>query len=151
MKIKDSKWEMTADYVGMSPKFRVLCWDCMMNDFLSLIQEMLGCNMDWNTVMTQAWVKVYQRSNACEYDMLLREAHCTKLPAISDRAFANNMHYKCCKFDGCDRVKVFGVPIDKEYYDLLMGRRNGKAQIQPRHQWEENEDIKKQLKGIGYI
>jgi hypothetical protein len=151
MKIKDAKWEMTDDYIGMKPKFRVICSDCMWNDFFSTLGQF---TLEWESfskALIETWARVKHRFRAGEFDMRLREAFCSPLPTIGEKAYHNDMHYKCCKSDGCDRVKVFGVPVDKEYYEELMKRRKGEARVQPRDQWEEDEEMKKQLEGIGYL
>lgn len=142
MRIKDSKWEMTDDYIGMKPKFRVICSDCFHNAVLQYFNR-----MDASAAFQSALLDLSEG----KFDMSLRETHCTKLSVISDRAHANNMHYKCCREKGCDRVKVFGVPIDEEYYKELVRRRVGVERVQPYNQWAEDEEIVKQLKSIGYL
>jgi len=144
MKIKDSKWEMTEDAVGMRPKFRVWCWDCVANFFFNWLDVLQG---DIEGTIRET----LHRMNHGEFDMVLRETFCSPLPAIGDKAYHNDMHYKCAKSDGCDAVKVFGVPIDREYYTELLARRGGKQRIQPKEQWDTNEDLKTQLKGLGYL
>lgn len=151
MKIKDVKWEMTDDYIGMKPKFRVICSDCMWDDFFSLLGQLKLESCYFTDVLNTAWQRVAFRFKNGDYDMRLREAFCSPLPTIGEKAYHNDMHYKCCKKEGCDRVKVFGVPIDKEYYNELVKRRGGKERVQPRDQWEEDEEMKKQLEGIGYL
>lgn len=144
MRIKDAKWEMTDDAIGMQPKFQVICTQCA---FHALMDYMVVPELS----LVDAFTSWMRDMIDCKFDMFLREVHCTKLPFVSERAFANNMHYKCCHSNGCDQVKVFGVPIDEEYYTELMKRRAGNARIVPREDWDKDEDIKKQLKGLGYI
>jgi len=144
MKIKDAKWEMTANVIGMKPKFRVWCWDCISNFFFGWVDVLQGD-------IVEALRETLQLMNQGEFDMPLRECFCSPLPTIGEKAYHNDMHYKCCKSDGCDALKVFGVPIDKEYYEELMKRRLGKARIQPREDWDKDKDLIKQLKSIGYL
>lgn len=151
MRIKDSKWEMTDDYIGMKPKFKVVCSDCLLGDFFGLMGQLRLETASLTDVITTVWERIRFRIKNGDYDMFLREAFCSPLPAIGERAYHNDMHYKCCRSDGCDRVKVFGVPIDEEYYKLLMGRRKGKARVQPIEKWQEDEELRQQLENMGYL
>lgn len=144
MRIKDAKWEMTDDAIGMKPKFQVWCMDCVANFFFSWVDVLQGD-------IVEAFRETLHRMNHGEFDMLLRETFCSPLPAIGEKAFHNDMHYKCCKSDGCDAVKVFGPPVDEEYYNELMRRRKGQPRIQPREQWDDNIDLREQLEGLGYL
>lgn len=144
MRIKDAKWEMTPDEIGMKPKFRVVCFDCIVNFFFDCLFED-GVSIDSAIKMTASsyWSGLF--------DMHLRETFCSPLPTIGERAFHNDMHYKCCGENGCDAVKVFGVPVDKEYYEELMKRRGGEARIQPWLEWNKTEELKRQLRSLGYL
>lgn len=144
MKIKDSNWEMTDDAVGMRPKFMVICEQCILNFFFHWVDVLQGD-------IVEALREILQRLNHGEFNMPLRETFCSPLPTIGEKAFHNDMHYKCCKSDGCDLVKVFGVPIDEEYYNELMKRRGGQQRIQPKEEWVADKDLKKQLEGLGYL
>ena len=144
MKIKDAKWEMTDDKVGMRPKFRVWCRDCFWAD---VEKKMVVFDFQYD----EAFEDCIDNMLAGFYHMGLRETFCSPLPTIGEKAFHNDMHYKCIREDGCDRVKVFGVPIDEEYYKELMTRRKGVARIQPWEEWEKNQDLKEQLEGLGYL
>jgi hypothetical protein len=144
MQIKDSKWEMLDNYVGMRPKFEVICTQCLVNAFL-----------DYSSVpgvsFKLALSKTIDDLISGKFGMVLREAFCSPLPVVGEKAYHNDMHYKCAHSDGCDKVEVFGVPIDEEYYNVLMQRRQGNSRVLPREDWDKDEDIKKQLKGLGYI
>lgn len=144
MRIKDAKWKPLDNEVGMCPKFRVVCFDCLVNFFFDrLFRDGVEIKEAMEVTAQHYWSSMF--------DMVLRECFCSPLPAIGDNAFHNDMHYKCAHSTGCDVVKVFGVPIDEEYYYALMHRRDGKQRIQPREDWDKDEDIKQQLKDMGYI
>jgi len=158
MRIKDAKWEMTDDAIGMRPRFRVWCKEC----FWAYVERKIDEDMDmegYGDCATYSedigYTSAFERGIAMmqqgEFDMPLREVHCTRVALVGPRAFANNMHYKCCSSHGCDKVKVFGVPIDKEYYEELVRRRKGQERITPTEEWDANEDLRKQLQGLGYI
>jgi hypothetical protein len=101
--------------------------------------------------LMEAWHMTLNKYRDGFFDMVLRECFCSPLAAVGPDAFHNDMHYKCAKSYGCDQVKTFGVPIDKECHNALMIRRKGQARIQPREDWDKDEDIKQQLKDMGYI
>jgi len=145
MRIKDRKWEMVDSKVGMKPKFRVLCMDCLVDKLFHYLQDIIykQDELDIGSIVCDL-MDMRERG---DFDMFVREVHCTTLTPVSDKAHANNMHYKCNR---CDKVKVFGVPIDKEYYDELRKRRGGDRYI-PKDEWLEDEDKKRQLEGLGYI
>ena len=144
MKIKDSKWEMTDDAIGMRPKFMVVCEQCAINFFFGWVDVLQGD-------IVEALRETLQRMNRGQFNMSLRETFCSPLPSIGEKAFHNDMHYKCCKSDGCDQVKIFGLPVDEDYYHELMKRRGGQPRIQPKEEWDRNKDLKTQLKGLGYL
>lgn len=137
MEIHEEKWGKTDCKVGMYPLFKVVCMDCLVEDVMN--RFFLDSSKLTFMVVADKW-----RNG--EYNMFLREVDCTTLKPISDRAHANNMHYKC---DRCDHVKVFGVAIDKEYYDELIKRR-GSARYIPVELWD-TEKQKKLLMSLGYI
>lgn len=138
MEIHDEMWEKRNSYIGMAPTFRVVCEEC----FIKRLMELVDTHPP-----NEAMEEVNKQYHGGDFDMFLREVHVTKLPGISDRSFANNMHYKC---DRCDEVKVFGVAIDGEYYEELMKRRKGKARVVPMELWDD-EKKKKILKSLGYL
>ena len=158
MKIKDTKWKILHNEVGMKPKFRVFCQDCFWAYVEFRLREMLEVD-DYDNVyeyvedsgFLEAFGDAMLKMLAGHFDMVLRECFCSPLPTIGPDAFHNDMHYKCAKSYGCDRVKVFGVPINEEYYNQLMFHRKGQQRIQPREDWNKDPDLKSQLEGLGYI
>lgn len=138
MEIHEEKWGKTDCKVGMYPLFKVICSVCTWDFFYRSFGVGGGAK--------DIWRRIRNKMADGDFDMFLRETDCTTLRPISDRAHANNMHYKC---DRCDRVKVFGVAIDKEYYDELIKRR-GSARYIPVELWD-TEKQKKLLMSLGYI
>lgn len=143
MKIKDAKWEAIDNAIGMRPKFQVICTQCLFNYILKVMRE--------GKTPAYALDEAMNLTEKGEFDMVLREAFCSPLPTIGEKAYHNDMHYKCAYSKGCDQIKIFGPPIDKEYYEWLMKKRDDKARIQPWEDWDKDPDIRKQLKGMGYI
>jgi hypothetical protein len=67
-------------------------------------------------------------------------------PILETGGYACNMHYKC---PVCDFVAIFGVPIEKEYYEKLIVLRGGSEYI-PLEDWNKHEIIEEKLKQLGY-
>jgi len=67
-------------------------------------------------------------------------------PILETGGYACNMHYKC---PACDFVAVFGVPIEKEYYERLIELRGGSEYI-PLDEWDDCEVVKRKLEELGY-
>ena len=152
MKIKDAKWAMHEDDIGMRPKFRVTCGTCFRNSLIENFERAMREKSDiFEVCVNYAFSHSMRDLSEGKFDMVLREVFCSPLTNIGSKAYHNDMHYKCAKEKGCDVVKTFGVPVDKEYYDELMKRRKGKARIQPREEWEKDAGLKRQLSGLGYI
>lgn len=158
MKIKDAKWKMTDDAIGMKPRFRVWCKECFWAYVERRIVEMCDLNeyTDYadfgeDNGYSEAFDEALTQMLDGKFDMFLRECFCSPLPTIGEKAFHNDMHYKCCGENGCDVVKVFGVPIDKEYHEELLRRREGQGRIQPWLEWMKIAELKKQLRGLGYL
>lgn len=152
MKIKDAKWEMTDNYIGMKPKFQVTCGQCFRNAIIDIYYRFCTDANDVGThLLNMAYERALTKLVRGDFNMILREVFCSPLPTISDKAFHNDMHYKCAKREGCDQVKVFGVPVDKEYHDELLKRRKGKGRVQPTEEWMKEQELKEQLLGLGYL
>lgn len=161
MKIKDAKWEMTDDEIGMKPKFRIFCQDCFWENVFMSVDELMEDVRKSDGVgffvaqeklaFERAFGVSMLKAKNGHFDMELREVFCSPLPFVGKDAYHNDMHYKHLKSNGCDRVKVFGVPIDEEYYKELMKRRKGKGRILPREEWDKDAGIKRQLESMGYI
>lgn len=143
---------MADDEIGMRPKFRVTCGMCFRN---SIIERYYRICADLDVVASSNLVLAFERTLKDlvigKFDMVLREVFCSPLPTVGKKAFHNDMHYKCAREKGCDATKVFGVPIDEDYYVALMRRRGGRARILPREEWEKDAELKRQLSGLGYI
>ena len=86
MKIKDAKWEMTDDAIGMKPKFRVFCQDCFWAEIEKKITE-------YDFPYQEAFEEGIASMIAGFYDMGLRETFCSPLSKIGEKAHHNDMHY----------------------------------------------------------
>ena len=152
MKIKDAKWKPLDNAIGMKPKIPITCGVCFRAAIRKEYTRLCADDDDVGThLLLIAFERTLKKLVDGKFDMVLRETFCSPVVAVGERAYHNDMHYKCAYSDGCDQVKVFGVPIDKEYYQWLLQKRKGEKRIIPWEQWDEEEDIMNQLIGMGYI
>lgn len=139
-RVKDRRWSAINDLIGVEPKFKVMCDCCILNDFREMFSTGLG--------VLRILKVIAQRMYEGKYDMFVRQSSLGRNSNVSDRAYANNMFYKC---NECDRQKLYGVPISEDYYKILLAKREGEHVYTPVEAWLKDPDLRSQLKGLGYI
>lgn len=117
-------WRQVDSIEGVEPSFKVVCPVCFIRQYLN------GTLDDFRPPL-----------------MYLRFSALTKLDGVGKGARACNMYYKC--FDCCHTLP-FGPPISEEHYEKILKLRGGQNYM-PIQEWKEDEEKKKQLKGLGYI
>jgi hypothetical protein len=142
MKVKDDRFQACGDEVCVEPKewFKITCGVCFRNRILEYMKE--------GKPPTVAVAIVCEDLGRDEFDMFLRQSSLGRNTNISNRAFANNLFYKCLT---CDSQKLFGVPISEDYYVELYKRRGDRNVFTPIDKWMEDEKKRRLLKALGYI